>query len=276
MGPSPISDKDSTPGEAQELGNAEPSREIDFSALVRADQALGWLAPILGGRTIAKAEIADLMRDGSIEVFARRAWDSKAINPVTAWVAEPDEDDEFTDLELDINVNASVWRRSRRWMLDQVDWRWPSGRFTVVHRLRPFRRILIEDVHFDPNDIKRVGELHAGKAGLALEQIPLASEGEISRPPEADDTIFEAKGKDTKKRGRRTRGRAWATVCNELWRLRESGELANGRFNGVQKLAYHCSGVSKQSGDEGLGQGTIEPLITALIGSGFIPKQGTK
>lgn len=250
----------------------EPDNKIDFSTCVRAHQALDWLTPILGGRTIAKAEIADLMRDGSLSVVARRTWDTRRINPIAAWAEVPDEDDEFTELERDTDIGLYVWRRSRQWQLDQMDWRWPSGRFSVVHSLKPCLRILVDDVHFCRGQIKELGESRTAKANRPAEPVPFARDSAPSEP--GPDDISEIASKPSSGKGRHARAKAWAAVFTELSKLRDAGKIAE--YNGIQKLAFHCSGISNQSGDGGLNQGTLEPLIRALIKSGFLPKLGTK
>lgn len=198
----------------------EPDSKIDFSTRVRAHQALEWLTPMLGGRTIAKAEIADLMRDCSLSVVARRTWDTRRINPIAAWAEVPDEGDEFTALEVDTDLGLYVWRRSRQWQLDQMYLRWPSGRFSVVHSLKPCLRILIDDVHFCREQIKELGESRTEKANRTSKPVPFARDSAPLELPGTDD-MSETASKPRSGKGRHARANACAAVCTELWKLRE-------------------------------------------------------
>lgn len=249
----------------------ETSEVIDFSSLMRADQALAWLTPLVGSRTAAKAEIADLMRDGLIEVFARRAWDTTVRNTITAWQTPPDEDDEFTALQFDINVAPRVWRGSADWLGDQGDWRWPSGRFTVAHQSKPWRRIMIEHVHFDPAEIKRFADSHVIRGNLLSRPLPLARNVEPPQSSKPDDTMFEGKNKEGTTRGRHTRGKAWARAFEELIRLRDAGQLSKTHFKGRKHLIWHFTNLSKDPAYK-LGEDAITPMIAELVRTGTIAK----
>lgn len=246
------------------------SDAVDFSVLVSAAQALDWLTPVLGGRTQSKADIADLMRDSLLSVYARRAWDSRVRSALAAWKQAPDEDDDFTALETELIVQPWVWQRSSYWQDDQMDWRWPSGRFTVVHQGKPWRRILIEHVHFDPVEIHRLAVQRGADSNVLARPFQMKSADQVDLG-NADDPAFEGKGKTPSGRGRHARGRAWAAVCMEIFRLKQEGRLSKRSINGVQNFAHELSKVSATSG-EVLQQGTLEPLVTALIKAGFIPK----
>lgn len=248
----------------------DESEPVDFSLLVSAEQALDWLTPVLGGRMQSKAEIADLMRDGLLSVFARRAWDSRTRSAIAAWKQSPDEDDDFTALETDLIVQPWVWRGSSYWQDDQVDWRWPSGRFTVLHQGKPWRRILVEHVHFDPAEIKQLAVQRSADTKVLARPFQTKRADQLDFE-NADDSTLEGKGKTPSGRGRHARGRAWAAVCMEIFRLKQEGRLSKRSINGVQNFAHELSKVSATSG-EVLQQGTLEPLVTKLIKAGFIPE----
>ena len=127
---------------------------LDFNNLIAAIDALSLLEPHMGGSFAAKTEIADRMRDGRLSVYARRAWDSQKLDVRAAWKEMPDEADPERDFLSDFEVGSHVFQRSRSWTLDQASWRWPSGRFsTLIRRQQPALRYMLEDVHFDPDEI---------------------------------------------------------------------------------------------------------------------------
>jgi len=54
-------------------------------------------------------------------------------------------------------VKPIVWRASRRWSADQVDWRWPSNAFSVTRRTSPQRqKVLIKGIEFAKADLIRL------------------------------------------------------------------------------------------------------------------------
>lgn len=83
--------------------------------------------------------------------------------------------------------------------------------------------------------------------------------------------MFEGASKDAKGRGRHVRGEAWAIVCEELLSLKAAGNISLSEEKGAQHFADK---LAKKTAvlPYALKQGTIEPLISALVKSGFIAK----
>ncbi|WP_420137911.1 hypothetical protein [Sphingomonas sp.] len=145
----------------------EADEPLDWSLLISAMEAVLLLESRFGGITGAKAELADRMRDGILQVYARKAWDSCERDVAAAWEEDPDEGIASYAIEFELTVLPGAWRRSKQWLVDISEWRWPSGRFSTVQRRAPMLRYMFEAIHFQRAEIEalRDGTTHSANHG---------------------------------------------------------------------------------------------------------------
>jgi len=241
----------------------DEDEQIDWSTLIPAIDALNILAPKLGGTASAKAELTDRMRDGFLDVYAVRAWDSPEIDVAVAWKAEPDEDDPEHAVMYDFSIDTWAWRRSKQWLVDISEWRWPSGCFSVLQTRKPTLRFMFEGVHFVRAQIEALQNNQA----IPVERLSL----DHGKTEEGDIT----KGVGKKQPGARARNRAWGAAIVEVIRLREAGLLTRAEFARPKDLTRHLVKCANQPemqlkdgtmlAKEPLGAGTLGPVVTALF-----------
>lgn len=222
----------------------ETGQPVNFSTLMRAMEAAATLAPVLGSTVAAKIELADRLRDGRVVAFSRRAWKSGKRDVLRAWEEEPDPEVKRYAVEYDFEVASAVWRRSVRWIDDQASWRWPSGRFSVAHHpVKGARRIMLENVHFDPAQIAQIGAELAGGASLDPQTLPIGDGGVDTRDDDA--------GLSRKSVNRHIRGKAWAGIMLETIRLFQNRELDTEKFDTKAKLADYLAKRTRGAGAVG-------------------------
>lgn len=230
--------------------------DIDWENAISAMEAVAMIEPRFGALA-AKSEIADRMRDGLLEVFARKAWDSTELDIAAAWRKLPDEDDPDDAVEFDIAVRPFVWRQSKQWLVDVSNWRWPSGRFSTVQRRSPALRYMFEDVHFLRSEIEELRDAVA---------IPADRLRRLSR----DEEGVPNSGKSEKSKvGPRLRDKAWAAVILEVVELHNAGKLTTDDFPLRADLTKHLAQATKRA-PVAFSPSTIETVVTeiypALIG----------
>ncbi len=119
--------------------------------------------------SVAKQTIAGHLRDGKMSAFAAEVWISEAPSVSAAWRGL-----EKIDAQTDIELPAAFFRASKRWALDQDDWRWPGSRFSITIGVKPVRRRrMMRGVKFNAAEFAKIFDS------------PATSKG--GRPPKVDE-----------------------------------------------------------------------------------------
>ena len=190
---------------------------------VTAKAALQKLAVAYGSRVAAKAELADLLRDGLITARASSSWQSNEELLSKAWrLPNP------VIAELP-NIEASTWRQSKWWLEDQSQWRWTNGDFFVTRQKAPFRRTMLKRVQFLLSDIEE----------LASSGPELPAKGPGGAPKRRD---------------------AWDLMWMELVGIARAGRLTKSQLRTQKELREELLPFV-DIGDGGLGDEAIKPVI---------------
>jgi hypothetical protein len=111
---------------------------------IPASEALELLYRDNGGWLGNKFLLAERLKDGKLQARAARLWTSDAPSINSAWKSRAD-----AEAEENVQVETSVWRGSRYWLEDVIDWRWPDNRFLITRTKKPAERTFVEGVEFD-------------------------------------------------------------------------------------------------------------------------------
>lgn len=191
---------------------------------VSAKKALQLLTGTYNGRVAAKAELADLLRDGLVRARATRAWQSSEENISRAWKRPPE-----TPVEENVELAPAVWRRSKWWTEDQGQWRWTNGDFIITRSKEPFKRIMLKRVQFYASDLAKLQNVDAGEF---------------------------AKGPG----GARKRREAWDVMWMELVGIAQAGRLKKSQLESQKNLRAELL-PHLDSKEGGLGEDSITPVI---------------
>jgi hypothetical protein len=173
--------------------------EENDSDWIPASEALELLKDHFSGSVATKQMLADRLRDGHLRARADRIWNTYETVLAKAWRSDPDDDAKSL---VDVEIPTLIWRKSKRWRLDQENWRWPVNKFHVTCKVNPVERKMISGIRFYASDVQEF----------------LKEVGAVA---------------DQKKRGggRRPEEEAWTALTIALIQLERDGRLNSSCFD---------------------------------------------
>jgi len=122
---------------------------------ISASDALDMVETRLGGRSLAKDTLAEMLRDGKIRARAAETWGSDINDMHAIWESE-DPDMVAHDSEEEIQ---SDFRQSVQWADDVDSWIWPDSFFMITVSRRPTGCTYYRSVRFYLPDLLVLGGL---------------------------------------------------------------------------------------------------------------------
>lgn len=189
---------------------------------IDANEALLLVEKVLRGRSEAKRAIAECLRDGDVRMMADERWISKARSIKDAW----SEDSVKENFRANVQVECKSLRASKRWSVDQEEWRWPVNKFSISSKISPStRRHMFAGVKLNRFDVERV----------VLRRNPM----DVGSPGKSEQ---------------------WTALCCVLLKLERAGDLHEVRFPTMTSLREEVlAGIN-----EGLSDKTIKPAISQI------------
>lgn len=212
-----------------------PVSSTDKIVWISAREALNAVEARFGGSYMAKAELADRLRDGRLTTMAEKKWSSRGELAGTALGDVPDAEDENVDVDIDYEIRPSLWRWSECWTKDQQDWRWHSGSFVLTYDEEELDCILLAGVQFDKAQIDALARGDLNNDGV----------------PDFDDPA------PAVRRGRRPEIKARVRVFQKILDLEFKKELVNFKTQEALIAELEDAGL-------GLRSRALQPLISEL------------
>lgn len=193
---------------------------------ISAGDALDLVEARLGGRSLAKETLAEMLRDGKLRARAAEAWGSNTSDILAIWEGDPQNAVEH-DPEEEIQND---FQQSVRWADDIDSWRWPDSFFMVTVSQRPKECLYYRDVTFLRSDLLNLG-------------------------------ASEPKAQTSARGGRRADLQRWEAFWFEVIQIARDGNLVPGRIKSQAELRED---LLDAMGENGLKEDSIKEPVRRI------------
>ena len=212
--------------------------EFIQSDWIKANEALRKLDPLLG-RLQAKQTIAEYLRDGEIVAWASQVWESSEVSIGRAWKGT-----KKSNLLTEVQLEPVIFRASKKWAMDQADWRWPFNNFSItIGPPSNRRRKLLRGVQFRRDQIQKIAD-------------------EIADTPNRFNVVIPT---PTSNAGRKIRKADWDSFWFEVVAIAQRGDLNQDNYPSQASFTQDVLTNAR-----GLDAETVKPVVRQIFQK-FIP-----